>query len=103
MDAFDLYDVLAELGYGLDPRTRIGRVDAFGYKHQDWLADLPPETAKTLRALTRQFGRAGTDELENPEVFRTPEVVGAGGLKALRLFGSPAEILHETKQRLFAA
>lgn len=103
MDAFDLYDVLAELGYGLDPKTRIGRVDAFGYKHADWLAGLPPVTAETLRALTRQFSRAGTDELENPEVFRTPDVAHAGGLNALKIFGSPVQILREVKERLFAA
>ena len=102
MADFDLYDVLAELGYGLEPKTRIARADAFDYKAADWLADLPPATAATLRALARQFARAGTDELENPGVLQTPDVA-AGGLAALKALGSPAEILHETKSRLFAA
>ncbi|MBA2382632.1 MAG: DEAD/DEAH box helicase family protein [Chloroflexi bacterium] len=103
MADFDLYDVLAELGYGLEPKTRTARADAFDYKAADWLADLPEKTAATLRALTRQFARAGTDELENPGVLQTPDVVAAGGLDALKLLGSAAEILRATKERLFAA
>ncbi|MBA2719959.1 MAG: DEAD/DEAH box helicase family protein [Chloroflexi bacterium] len=103
MADFDLYDVLAELGYGLEPKTRNARADAFDYKAADWLADLPAKTAATLRALTRQFARAGTDELENPGVLQTPAVVAAGGLDALKLLGSATDILRATKERLFAA
>jgi type I restriction enzyme R subunit len=103
MDDFDLYDVLAELAYGLDPKTRVARADAFDYKHAAWLADLPPSMSATLRALARQFARGGTDELEEPGVLQVPAVVAAGGLAALKALGSPAEILHETKSRLFAA
>jgi type I restriction enzyme R subunit len=103
MADYDLYDVLAELGYGLAPRTRPDRAEAFGSKHRPWLAGLPPRAAATLRALTAQFARAGTDGLESPEVFETPDVVKAGGLAALKTLGKPADILHETKARLFAA
>jgi len=103
MKAYDLYDVLAELGYGLAPRTRVGRAEAFQYKHDGWLARLPPETRATLDALAGQFARAGTDGLESPEVFETPEVRRAGGLGALKELGKPAEVLRETKERLFAA
>lgn len=102
MDDFDLYDVLAELGYGLEPKTRLARAAAFDYKAAEWLGSLPLATAATLRALARQFGRRGTEELENPGVFSTPEVVAAGGLKALKALGSAAETLHATKERLFA-
>jgi type I restriction enzyme R subunit len=103
MNEFDLYDVLAELGYGLAPRTRPDRADAFAYKHAEWLAGLPDKAAATLRTLTGQFARAGTDGLESPEVFRLPAVVQAGGLAALKGLGKPADILRETKTRLFAA
>ena len=103
MDDFDLYDVLAELGYGLDPKTRVARADAFDYKHTAWLAGLPPTMSATVRALARQFARGGTDELEQPGVLQVPAVIAAGGLTALKALGSPAEILHETKSRLFAA
>jgi type I restriction enzyme R subunit len=103
MTDYDLYDVLAELGYGLSPRTRAGRADAFTYKHQGWLATLPGPTRATLEALAAQFARGGTDGLENREVFQTPDVVRAGGLAALKALGRPADILRETKERLFAA
>jgi type I restriction enzyme R subunit len=103
MKDFDLYDVLAELGYGLAPHTRVERAGAFTYKHTDWLASLPPVTARTLKALAAQFSQTGTDSLESPYVFQTPEVVKAGGLAALKELGQPAEVLRETKERIFAA
>jgi type I restriction enzyme R subunit len=102
MEAYDLYDVLAELGYGLAPRTRAERAEAFAYKNRRWLAGLPAPTAATLTAMASQFTRAGTDSLENPQIFQTPEVVRVGGLPALRTLGRPADILHETKARMFA-
>lgn len=100
---YDLYDVLADLAYGLAPRTRRERADAFLYKHAAWLDSLPPVTAATLKALAAQFARNGTDELENPQVFRTPAVLKAGGLSALKVLGGAAEVLREAKRRLFAA
>ena len=103
MTDYDLYDVLGELGYGLAPRTRPDRADAFTYKHSQWLSALPPSAAATLKALASQFARAGTESIESPQVFQMPEVVRAGGLPALKTLGEPVEILHETKGRLFAA
>jgi len=84
MDAYDLYDVLAELGYGLDPRTRQERADAFGYKNRDWLSSMPPATAATVQAIAAQFAQGGIDELERPQVFDLRPVAQAGGLAALR-------------------
>jgi type I restriction enzyme, R subunit len=103
LDDCDLYDVLADLGYGLAPRTRAERAAAFTYKSADWLAQLPPDAAATLKALAAQFARSGTDGLENPHIFETPDVVRAGGLRALQAAGQPAEVLRETKERMFAA
>jgi type I restriction enzyme R subunit len=103
MKAYDLYDVLAELGYGQVPRTRMERASAFTYKHTEWLHNMPLQSAETLRALALQFGRSGTDSLENPHIFDTPEVKKAGGLISLRAFGQPSEILQQTKVRIFAA
>ncbi len=103
MNAYDLYDVLAELGYGLAPRTRLDRAAAFTYKHGDWLGGMPVRSAETLRALAMQFGRGGTEALENQHVFETPEVQHAGGLEALRGIGRPVEVLREAKARIFTA
>jgi len=102
-EEYDLYDVLAELGWGMNPRTRRERTLAFTYKHEDWINGLPEKTAATVRAIASQFERGGTEELENPQIFQTPEVRAAGGLAALRIGGTPAELLHETKARMFAA
>ncbi len=103
MNAYDLYDVLTELGYGLNPRTREDRAETFGIQQREWLARMPRETAQVLQAIAGQFALAGTDGLENPAVFDTPSVVKAGGLKALRAAGNPFELLLETKKRMFAA
>jgi type I restriction enzyme R subunit len=102
MTDYDLYDVLGELAYGLDPRTCLERVEAFGYKHADWLKTLPPATSETLQRLAVQFAHGGTDALENPHVFEMSDVRAAGGLPALRVIGNPAEVLRETKERIFA-
>lgn len=103
LEACDLYDVLADLGYGLAPLTRDERADAFTRKHTEWLADMPATAAATLQALAAQFAGAGTDALENPHIFDTPEVRRAGGLAALRALGKPADVLIEMKRRMFAA
>ena len=54
MAEYDLYDVLAELGYGLAPRTRAERAEAFTYKHSGWLDVIPRRAAATIRALAGQ-------------------------------------------------
>ena len=41
--------------------------------------------------------------METPEVFQTPEVVRAGGLESLKVLGKPADVLRQTKERMFAA
>jgi len=103
MDEYDLYDVLGELGYGIAPRTRLERAEAFTYKNASWLASLPAATTATLRALASQFARAGTDALENPRIFQTPDVARVGGLAALKALGKPSEILHTTKEKMFSS
>jgi len=85
------------------PLSRSERADAFVYKHQKWLAGMQPLTAATIRAIASQFQKGVTDGLENREVSRTPEVVDAGGLDALKKEGKPAELLKETKVRMFSA
>ncbi len=100
---YDLYDVLAELGWGMNPRTRHDRTMAFTYKHEDWINALPVQAAATIRAIASQFDRGGTEGLENPQIFQTPEVKATGGLAALQAAGKPSDLLRETKTRMFAA
>ncbi|HEX9987502.1 MAG TPA: DEAD/DEAH box helicase family protein [Chloroflexia bacterium] len=103
MDDFDLYDVLADLAYGMAARSRANRAEAFSYKNGNWLSAMPTPTASTVQAIASQFARSGTDALENPHIFSTPEVHTAGGLPALKALGKPADVLRETKERMFAA
>ena len=101
---YDLYDVLAEIGYGINPRKRQDRVFAFTYKHEDWLLRLPKETRETIQAIIEPFTIGGTEELENPNVLQMPKVQRAGGMRALAATGKqPKEVLQEAKERLFAA
>ena len=99
---YDFYDILAEICFGIEPKSRRERVEALRYKHESWFKTLPPVTKDTLLVLAKQFERGGTEELENPYVFNAPEIIRAGGLEALKIFGEPKEILMETKRRLFA-
>ncbi len=98
---YDLYDVLAQLTYRLPPQTRRQRADSFRTKQAGWLAQLPARAAYTLTALTAQFARAGIEGLESTELFETAPVKKAGGLLALKEAGQPAELMRETKARLF--
>ena len=103
MEDYDLYDILADLAFGTSPRTRHERAGAFAYKNEDWLGKLPPQTADAVKAIVGQFEKGGTDELENPKIFDTLDVVKAGGMKALQAGGKPARLLAEAKKRVFAA
>lgn len=100
-EACDLFDVLAALGYDYAPRTRAERVAAFLDGEADWLAGLPEPTAAAVRALAGQFGPGGTEGLENKRLLDTPAIKLAGGVQALQLAGKPAEVMQETKRRLF--
>ena len=80
---YDLYDVLAEIGYGLAPRTRTQRAEAFQYKHAAWLSGLPKTSADVLGAIVGQFAIAGTDGIENRSIFEIADVKKAAGPKGL--------------------
>ena len=105
MADYDLFDVIAEIGYGQAPKTMTERAEAFEYKHEQWLESIPEAPANVIRAIASQFSKGGTDNLENPEILNTPEVVQAGGRVALRQYvdGGAAQAFSETKRRMFSA
>jgi len=103
-DECDLYDVLAELTFGVPARSRAERAAAFPFKNKVWLREMPDDTAATLTALAHQFERGGIEELEAETVFDASAVAQAGGLRALRDGGrEPAALLDATKRKLLAA
>lgn len=100
---YDLYDILAEIAFGIAPKSRKERVFSLQYKYGDWFSSLPKEAKDTLFALARQFEKGGTEELENRYIFETPEVDRAGGLEALKLLGDPKDVILQVKRMLFTA
>ncbi len=103
MGEYDLFDVLGAAAYGLDPKSRRARAEAFGYKARNWLESLPPTASGVLRAVVGQFGGGGTEALENPTIFQLPAVIAAGGLAALRAAGDPRGMVTDAKRRVFEA
>lgn len=98
----DLFDVLAELTYGLVAKSRAERVASFAHDQRRWLSSLSPAMAAVLNAITAQFARGGIDELETPYLWDSDDVKVAGGLDALASYDAK-QIILETKARLFAA
>lgn len=101
LENYDLYDVLADIGYGVAPRSKKDRAIAFSYKQADWLNKMPEVTVKTVEALLEQFVNGGTEALENQRIFEL--VGGRKALEALRILGKPFEVLTKIKERVFAA
>jgi hypothetical protein len=86
------------------PKRRDERAYDFRHKQRPWLQALGPRAERVLLALVERFADAGTEELENKQIWRTDTVRRAGGVAALQNPGIvPAALLSETKRRLFAA
>jgi type I restriction enzyme R subunit len=100
--AYDEYDVLASAAYDATPRTRDDRAARFALDNGTWLNPMPADSRAAILALTQQFARGGTEELETREVLQTPAVARVGGLAALKKIGEPAHVLRQTRERLFA-
>jgi len=103
MTDYDLYDVLADLAYGIAPYKRAERAFSFSYKQRRWLDTMPEQTKAVILAIVAQFGREGSEVFENPQLFNVAAIRAVGGLNALKWNGGPAELIAETKRRLFAA
>ncbi len=97
----DLYDVLAELGFGYEPKARSERAAGFSFRNKTWLSDFPENSRNVIVAIARQFARGGIDELESESLFDVPDIVKFGGFKSLiNIAKNPQELLYETKIRL---
>ena len=99
----DLFDFLANIGFGVDPKTREERVFSFNYKNKDWLMSLPSDTSKVIEALAKQFKQNGIEELETQHVFDVNDVRRAGGIRALIKVMSASKAILEVKTRLLIA
>ncbi len=104
MEDYDLFDVIAAVAYGVKPRTRSERAQRLNGDATPWLTQLPPPAAKVIRAIGRQFERAGTDALDSDQLWSAGEVYAAKGIEALKIGGGdPTALLRQTKETIFGA
>jgi hypothetical protein len=85
------------------PLTRAERAAHFNARAHPWLIHLPQPTAKVIKAIVKQFEKAGTESLETKELWQAPEVKKEHGLEALKQGGNVAELMRRTKEDLFVA
>lgn len=103
-DDYDSFDVIAELAYQVAAKTKPQRLDDFLSQSESWLVAMPEQSANTLRALGDEFKKAGTEGLNNKELFSVRSIINASGgnpYKALKLVGNPNEMVKEFKTRIF--
>jgi type I restriction enzyme R subunit len=100
---YDIYDLFAHHGYRARALRRPERKIVYLDDNQLWFDAMDAGAATVLRGLGHQFELGGTEALETPALWDVPEIRLAGGLDALRELGSPAAVIKDAKERLFAA
>ncbi|MBM3833880.1 MAG: hypothetical protein FJ403_11535 [Verrucomicrobia bacterium] len=101
MGAYDEFDILAALAYGIKPMTRAERAAQFEGEKPEWLIQLPQPSVKVIRAIVKQFEKAGTAALEAKEIWKTIGVLKP--IQQLKQGGQPDELIRKTKENLFVA
>ena len=100
----DLFDLFANVGFGIDPKTRKDRVIGFEYKNSDLLNSLPTDAASVIKEIAKQFSKEGIEELENDDIWNVPSVKRAGGYKSVEKFTDDIKsLIVDVKKRILAA
>ena len=102
MNDFDLYDFFGHHGYHARALKRPERGSLFVSNNMTWFNGMDKRAAIVLRSFGDQFAQGGTDALETPTLWEVPAIRLSGGLDALRILGTPAGVMREAKERLFA-
>jgi type I restriction enzyme, R subunit len=103
MPDFDMYDIFAHHGYHAHALNRPARNQAYLTANQTWFDTVHPKASIVLRGIGHQFEIGGTEAIETPTLWEVPEIKMVGGLVALKAIGKPADVMMDTKGRLFAA
>jgi type I restriction enzyme R subunit len=103
MGDYDIYDLFAHYGYRARAMKRPERKIHYLSENKEWFSSLDRKAATVLKSLGNQFDLGGTEALETPALWEVPEIREAGGLDALRKYGSPIAVVMDAKKRLFAA
>lgn len=101
MNDFDLYDFFGKYGYHARALKRPERGELYINQNDSWFNTMDGKAAIVLKGLGHQFAQGGTDALESQNLWEVPEIKIVGGLNALRGLGSPVQVMHEAKSRLF--
>jgi type I restriction enzyme, R subunit len=97
----DHFDLFAHFGYRERALKRRERETAYLTREASWFASVENKAAIVLRSIGHQFRTGGTDALESELLWEVPEIKRAGGVTALRVIGTPADVMREAKTRLF--
>jgi type I restriction enzyme R subunit len=104
LDDCDLFDLCANVGFGIDPKSRKERVIGFGYKNSNWLNSLPTDAAAVINEIAKQFSKEGIEELENENIWNIPSVKRAGGFNSIEKFTDDIKsLIVDVKKRILAA
>jgi len=101
MGEFDLFDFFGKHGYHARALKRPERGAHYVGANAAWFAGMQAKSAIVLRGLGTQFALGGTEALESESLFDVPEIAQAGGIRALRALGRPADVMQDAKMRLF--
>lgn len=77
-EEFDDLDVIASVGFGRKPLTKIERVEKV--KQSQYLSAFPTENQQVLGLLLDEYVKSGTKELSKTELLQTPKFRTFGGL-----------------------
>ncbi len=102
MNDYDLFDFFGHLGYKARALKRTERGTLYIDENKTWFDGIDKNAATVLKALGYQFALDGTDALETPALWQVPEIKAAGGINALKILGSPNDVMKDAKGRLFS-
>lgn len=101
MNDYDMFDFFGHLGYKARALKRTERGAHYIAENQPWFDGLDHNAATVLKAFGYQFALDGTDALETPALWQVPEIKAVGGINALKILGTPNDVIIEAKGRLF--
>ena len=101
MNDYDMFDFFGHLGYKAKAWKRAERGSHYIAENQTWFDEMDKNAAIVLKAFGYQFSLEGTEALETPVLWQVPEIKNAGGINALKILGSPNDVILEAKGRLF--
>jgi type I restriction enzyme R subunit len=102
MTEYDMFDFFVQVGYRIHGLKRTERGNFYISANKSWFEGTDKKAAIVLKALGHQFALNGTEALETPALWQVPEIKAVGGINALKVLGSPNEVMKDAKGRLFS-